>query len=114
MHVKDFSARVVTFKLAAALEAYEMDIRALARTWRDPVLFRRLQEQFGELRILGASLPKLSVSWVAVLVSRTKLLDALYSRGGAAASALHEHLAAVEGLRRGCLRMIGAQGGALA
>jgi hypothetical protein len=114
MQMKDFSARVVTFKLAAALERYEMDWRALADGWRDPALLRRLQEQFGELRLMGASLPKLSVSWVAVVVSRARLLQALCSRTGPAAGALHEHLAAVEGLRRRCLRMIGAQSVALA
>lgn len=109
MHVKEFSARVVTFKLAAALERYEMDLRALADPWFDPEVFRRLQEQFGELRILGASLPRLSVSWVAVLVSRTKLLQAVCTRTAAAGAALHEHLAAVEGLRVRCLRAMGAQ-----
>jgi hypothetical protein len=110
MHVKEFSARVVTFKLAAALEKYEMDLHALADPWFDPERFRRVQQQFGELRILGASLPRLTVSWVAVLVSRTKLLHALAGRTAPAAAAMHEHLAAVAGLRARCLRLIGAQG----
>lgn len=109
MHIKEFSTRVVTFKLAAALEKYEMDLRALADTWIDPALFRRLQQEFGEMRILGASLPKLSVGWAAVLVSRARLLQALCSR-----TALDEHLLAVEGLRKRCLRALGAQAGALA
>ena len=47
MQIKEFSTRVVTFKLAAALEKYEMDLRALAESWLDPELFRRLQEEFG-------------------------------------------------------------------
>ena len=109
MHIKEFSARVVTFKFAAALEKYEMDLRALAEPWIEPEVFRRLHEQFGELRMLGASLPRLSVSWVAVLVSRTKLLHALGQCTAAAGLALHEHLAAVERLHARCLRMIGAQ-----
>ena len=100
MHIKPFSARVLSFQLAAALERYELDLRALAGGWRDPELFRRLHEQFGELRLLGAALPKLSVSWVAVLVSHARLLPALCSRAGPAATALlQEHLAAVERLR---------------
>lgn len=114
MHIKEFSTRVVTFKLAAALEKYEMDLRALAETWLDPALFRQLQEEFSELRILGASLPKLSVSWVAVLVSRARLLQAVCSRTAPALAALQEHLFAVESLRKRCLRTIGAQGAALA
>ena len=68
MDIKQFSARVVTFKLAAALEQYELDLRALADTWRDPQKFRRVQQEFGEMRILGASLPKLSVSWIAAML----------------------------------------------
>ena len=114
MQIKELSARVMTFKLAAALEKYEMDLRALADPWFDPDVFRRLQQQFGELRLLGASLPRLSVSWVAVLVSRTKLLHALGQRTAAVGTAFHEHLAAVERLHARCLRMIGAQGVRLA
>lgn len=109
MHIKEFSARVVTFKLAAALERYEMDLRALADTWIDPELFRRLQEEFSDLRILGASLPRLSVSWLDVVLSRARLLQALCGRSAPVFTALQEHLAAVEGLRARCLRLIGAQ-----
>jgi len=109
MHIKDFSARVITFKLAAALERYEMDLRALTDTWLDAELFCRLRDEFSELRILGASLPKLSVSWVEVLLSRARLLQALGGRSAQLLPALQEHLAAVEGLHRRCLRMIGAQ-----
>jgi hypothetical protein len=114
MQIKEFSARVVTFKLAAALEKYELDLRALADCWLDADAFRRLQQEFGEMRILGASLPRLSVSWVAVLVSRARLLQSMCSRGAPAFTALQEHLAAVEGLRARCLRLIGGQGPALA
>jgi len=114
MHIKEFSTRVVTFKLAAALEKYEMDLRALADTWLDPQLLRRLQEEFSELRILGASLPRLSVGWAAVLLSRARFLQALCSRTASVVPTLHEHLQDVEGLRKRCLRTIGAQAGALA
>lgn len=114
MHMKQFSTRVVTFRLAAALEEYEMDLRALADTWLDADVVRRLLQEFGELRILGASLPRLSVAWVAVLVSRARLLQALCGRTAPALSAaLHEHLDAVNGLRLRCLRTLGAQAGAL-
>lgn len=109
MQIKEFSARVVTFKLAAALERYELDLRALADTWLDAELFRRLRDEFSDLRILGASLPRLSVSWVEVLLSRARLLQALGGRSAPLLPALQEHLAAVEGLRKRCLRLIGAQ-----
>lgn len=109
MHIKEFSARVVTFRLAAALERYELDLRALADSWLDAEGFRRLQDEFADLRMLGASLPKLSASWVEVLLSRAKLVQALGGRSAAWLAALQEHLAAVEGVRRRCLRLMGAQ-----
>jgi hypothetical protein len=114
LHAKNFSAPVVTFKLAAALEQYEEDLRACAETWRDGDLFRRIQQQFAELRILGASLPKLSASWVAVLVSRAQLLDALCHRTAPVMTALQDHLSAVACVRERCLRSMGADGAALA
>jgi hypothetical protein len=111
MRPKQQSAPVATFKLAAALERYDMRLRALAERSLDLELVRRLQHDFAELRLLCASLPKLSVSWTAVLLSRSRLLLALCQRTAQPASALlHEHLAAVEGLRRRCLRSMGAQG----
>lgn len=108
------SSRVVTFKLAAALEQYEQDLRALAQTWLDPDLFRRVQQQFCELRMLGAALPKLSASWVAVLVSRAHLVDAACRCTGSALSVLQDHLSAVESARHRCVRSIVAGGAALA
>lgn len=114
MQIKEFSTRVVSFKLAAALEKYEMDLRGLAADWLDAERLRRLQHDFGEMRILGASLPRLSVSWVAVLVSRNRLLQALCDHTACMRATLDEHLAAVEGLRRRCLRSLGAQGVAVA
>jgi hypothetical protein len=111
MRLKEFPAPVAMFKLAAALERYEMDVRALAGRSFDREVYRRLQHEFSHLRCLCASLPKLSVSWVAVLLSRTRLLHAVRQRAGATASALvQEHLAAVDSLRSSCLRMMGAQG----
>lgn len=101
--------RVVSFRLAAALEKYEMDLRALAADWLDADGLRRLQQDFGEMRILGASLPRLSVSWVAVLVSRTRFLHALCEGAAPVRALLDEHLLAVEGLRRLCLRCLGAR-----
>jgi len=113
MHTTQPSVHVATFRLAAALEAYEMNLHALARRWRDAELRRRLREQFREMRLLGASLPQMSVSWIAVLVSRARMLQAFFARSGVAGPALQDHLRAVAALRTGCLRLLGAQGAAL-
>jgi len=113
MQIKESSTRVAAFKLAAALERYEMDLGELARR-RDARILRRLHEEFSELRLLGAALPKLSVAWVAVLVSRVRLLQALCGRAGPALAAIREHLAAVDSLHARCLRNISVQDGAAA
>lgn len=113
MHSMQPSVPVATFRLAAALERYEMDLQALTQRWRDVELRRRLREQFREMRLLGASLPQVSVSWIAVLVSRARMLQAFFARTGRAGIALQEHLHAVAALRNGCLRLLGAQGAAL-
>ena len=106
MESRDFPARVAAFQFAAALERYEMDLRSLALPWRDLGLLRRLRREFGQLRMMGASLPPLSVAWVAVLVSRDRLLQALHARTGRAAAALQEHLVSVEDLRTRCLHLL--------
>src|SRR5262245_61283478 len=109
MNISELSSRVLTFKLAAALESYEIHLRALAEAWVDPDLFRRVRDEFSEVRALGASLPKLSVWCVDVLVSHARLLESLRSRTGGAMASLQEHLGAVDLLRRHCLQMIGSQ-----
>lgn len=109
MQGKGLSPRVLTFKFAAALDKYEMDLRKLAQGWHDAELFARVQGQFKVLRMLGASLPRLSVFWVAVLVSRVRLLQSVVEPAGPTAPVLHEHLVAVEGLRRRCLRALGLE-----
>lgn len=110
MQEKKFSAPAATFQLAAALERYESALSKLSEGWLDAELVRRLHQEFRQLGLLCASLPRLSVSWVAVVVSRARLLQGLTHRSGASASALlDEHLQAVEGLRKRCLRLIGAQ-----
>jgi hypothetical protein len=113
MRLQKFSAHVLTFKLAAALEQYEVDVSRLVDTWLDTELYRQLEEELKELRLYCASLPKLTVSWVAVLLSRARLLHALSSHipyaHTAAPRLLYEHLRAVETLRKRCLRMLGAE-----
>jgi len=109
MQKNEFSARVVAFQFAAALERYELALRALKMPWLDLALLRRIQREFRQLRILGAALPRVSVSWMAVLVSRDHLLQALRAHTGRATAALHEHLASVEDLRARCLHLLARQ-----
>jgi hypothetical protein len=69
--------RTVALQMLAALQAYDEDLLPLARGY-DPERYARLAEQFDQLRLHAASLPELSVPWVAVLVSRAEMTFTLF------------------------------------
>jgi len=106
MQSNENSVRVLAFQLAATLERYEMELRTLADAWLDAALLRRLQDEFRQLRLLGASLPRLAGAWIAVLVSRAHLLQALHTPRSRVARALQDHLVSVEDLRARCLHLL--------
>ena len=115
MQVKEISIRVAAFRIAAALDEYERDVRALVDARFDLDLWRRLAAQSSQLRMQCAALPKLSVSSMAVLMSQVRLLGAVCNRAGPKAQAmLQEHLRAIEILRGRCLRIMGGQKAVLA
>lgn len=115
MRIKEVPARVAAFRIAAALDNYERDVRALVDARFDLDLWRRLAEQSRQLRMQCAALPRLSVSWMAVLLSQVQLLRAVCGRARPRARAmLQEHLRAIEALRGGCIRIMGGQGAVLA
>jgi hypothetical protein len=111
MRTKEVSARVAAFRIAAALDHYETDVRALADRRYDLALWRRIAGRSRQLRIQCAALPRLSVSSMAVLMSQVRLLRAVCARAGPRTQAvLQEHLRAIEVLRGGCVRIMGGQG----
>jgi hypothetical protein len=104
--------RAIAFQLIAALEKYEHDLLPLAKGY-DPERYANLSRQFEELRLFAASLPELSVPWVAMLISRTEMTFALFKAqqaqkrgGGEQATFLEKHRFAVEELRGSCARLI--------
>lgn len=54
----------MAFRLAAMPEKYEEDIEELTSTWLDAVLYARISGDPGEMRVLCAACPSLSVPWV--------------------------------------------------
>lgn len=109
---------VLAFQLVATLEDYEQLTGRLIEARWDDGLYTDLSSLFDAMRIYSASLPKVQVAWVQVLISRYRLSHALWThhvlaRQGRSrrdkpdpvACALHKrHCEALAELRRGCLR----------
>jgi len=104
--------RAITFQLTAALDAYEHDLQALFDTPSEAAIYQRLAQHFDQMQMYAASLPQLSVSWVALMISRAELMHALWrdaQDAGAHADGallLEQHRDAVDALRRRCTRML--------
>lgn len=100
---------VTAFRLAALLERYEQDVEELTSGWPDADLHAEASRRLGEMRLLCAGCPVLSVPWVHVLISHTELLHCMWMespeeapRGAQRCKA--EHLLAVRALRDKCLQ----------
>jgi len=65
-------ASVIAFQLLATLEEYERDLQSLSASSSDAAL-QAASARFDTMRSLAAGLPKLSVCWVEVLISRHEL-----------------------------------------
>lgn len=110
MSAREFPAIDATaFQLAALLEQYEQDVEQLTSTWLDAALYERVCRELGDMRLLCAGLPLLSVPWVNLLISHAELMHCLWrgAPGGGASSPAERckerHLVAIHTLREKCL-----------
>lgn len=107
----------IAFQLIAALEEYEQLTGMLVEVRWDDGLYTDVSILLDEMRTYSASLPKVQVPWIEVLISRYKLTHALWTRHvtrrgrssreqpDAVVCALHRrHCEALGELRRRCLR----------
>jgi hypothetical protein len=97
----------IALQLIEALELYEADVKLLCRNWLDMEHYQSVSQQVDELRLYAAALPRVSVQWVAVLISHAELIHSLWkarrSESGDAASVenlLTDHIAAIRLLSR--------------
>lgn len=74
----DHHIDVTAFRLAAALDAYELSVNELTASCRDLELYRRAMEQIAQVRRCCASRADLSVPWVALLISHSQLFELLW------------------------------------
>src|SRR4051812_3350647 len=102
----------IAFQLAGALEAYELDIEQMVSHQNDPELYQRVGQHMDRMRLYAASVPRLSVAWVELLIRHFELTHALWrhQKGELPAQAERDvRLAqrnAAQVLRRQCLQLV--------
>jgi hypothetical protein len=103
------TADTTAFRLAALLEEYEQHVGELTSTWLDAALYARVSREIGEMRLLCAALPLLSVPWVHLLISHAELVHCLWTcppdgeESHPAERCKAHHLVAIRALRQKCL-----------
>ena len=94
------------------LDQYRESLALLLREPGDSSLYRRNVEVFEAMRGLTASLPRVQVCWVEVLISRFELFDALLRASGPQATKpgtgelVQRHHATLETFQRLCDRYV--------
>lgn len=102
----------IAFQLAATLDAYEQELEGLSLNVADAERQGRLAEHFDQMQAYAASLTELSVSWLALMISRAEFTHNLWSareRGRQAADLkllLDQHREAIAAMRARCTRMM--------
>jgi hypothetical protein len=101
----------LAFQLAAALEQYEEQSAKMVRTWLDMELYAEVSGLVDEIRRYCASLSRLSVPWVVLLISHSELVFCLWRSDGQPSSTrevqacVRKHSAALGALRQSCDRL---------
>lgn len=66
-------------QLQQQLQAYDAGVRELLERRWDPELYRSLSDQFDRMQMLASALPRVSVSWTELLISRAELMHAVWT-----------------------------------
>lgn len=103
----------IAFQLAAAIECYDAQVERMVRHPIDPELYQSVAQRMDEMRMYAASLPRLSVPWVEVMIRHFELTHGLWRAqcgeiGEAELLALRDQQRdAVRVLRQACLKVLG-------
>jgi hypothetical protein len=102
--------RAIAFQLAAALERYDEQSAEMVRTWLDIELYAEVSRRVDEMRGYCGCLSRLSVPWVAFLISHSELVFCLWRSGSRPCGSCPEvqacvrkHSAALRDLRQSCV-----------
>ena len=103
--------RALAVRLAAALEQYDRQCAELVRTWLDMELYAAVSALVEEMRACCDRLPRLSLPWVAFLISHSELVFCLWRAGKGNSFrpevqvCAREHAVTLRNLRQGCARL---------
>ena len=108
------SLNSMAVELCMVLDRYEQDVEDLVRGWPDPQRYRRVTEGMEQVRTASALLPRLSISFIELLIAHAELMQVLWdSRDAPQPSesvwpAMEQHRGAVFRLREACLTIMAA------
>ena len=68
----------IAFQLAAALDAYEVEVEGLLSHSNDLELYRKVSARMDEMRLYASALPHVAVPWVEVLIRHFELTHGLW------------------------------------
>ena len=71
----------IAAQLALDLAEYDDGVRRLVRGQWEPAFYRYLADHFDRMHLKASMLPRLTVSWSELLISRVELTHALWSAG---------------------------------
>jgi hypothetical protein len=117
MSAADHQTReAIALQLIEALEQYEADVRLLCGSWLDMEHYQSVSQQVDDLRLYASALPRISVQWVAVLISHAELIHSLWKARKADATdatavenLLVDHVVAIRLLARAARQLVTRQ-----
>lgn len=98
----------IAFKVAALLEAYQIQFERLCQDWRNGARCRHAWTLLDKLGSLLGALPQLAVDMVEIVVGHARLLGLLHAGAaeGDVSQLQRRHHDAVGSLRRKTLRLL--------
>lgn len=112
--------QAIAARLAAALKQYDRQCAEMVRTWLDMELYAAVSARVDEMRACCESLSRLSVPWVAFLISHSELVFCLWRAGSGNScspevqACARSHSVALRDLRQGCARLVAWEQGSQA
>src|SRR4051812_39884044 len=106
---------VIASQLAAELADYELGLAELLEDRWDPELYRTLSDQFDRMQMYASALPRLSLVWTELLISRVELTHALWSLrtpsriDGKVTAMYAQHRMRIQEAIARCLRYVGTE-----
>lgn len=104
--------QAIAAQLAAALSQYDRQCAEMVRTWLDMELYAAVSASIDEMGSYCESLSRLSVPWIAFLISHSELVFCLWRAGSGNSfspevqACVRGHWVALRDLRQSCAGLV--------